>query len=173
MNYDELLERLNALVGHEIWMLLWSGGDKQSAIASLSGIFERADSDAAEAAERSLLKERMKRAGKPNGKVDEALKRHDELVDALRYRSETGEWPPDMDTTGAIAIGISNPDADRSQSFVSVVAGGQAVKLYLNEDRFMSAGYDRDGLTVKFGDTVLTFMGVYRKKHRDHQRKQG
>jgi hypothetical protein len=167
VNYDEMIERLNSVVGSEIWILLWSGSDKQGVVASLSGILERAESASALTADRLQITETMDRQGVPPEIIEETLEQREQLVDAVRHRRETGEWPPDM--PGAIAVAERDSDAGRSEGFVILVAGHRAMSLYFEEDQFVSADYDRDGLTVKFAGTALTFMKVYRQKPRRPQ----
>jgi hypothetical protein len=147
MNYDEMIERLNSVVESEIWILLWSGSDKQSVVASVSGILERAHSHPARAAERLHISETMERSGLPR-----------DALDQIQKQSQPG-------------IIQREPGAGRSEGFVIVAAGQRAVTLLLEEDHFIAADYDQDGLTVKFAGTALTFMKVYRQKPRDHQRK--
>jgi hypothetical protein len=171
MNYDEVIQRLATVVGKSVWVLVWADGDPCSVVASLSGVLEWGGSEAAGAAWRAYRADALSRSHLPKDVAEKVLSRGDELFDALRQRRETGEWPPDIGQPGIIAVAEKDPGAGRREHFMLATGGQRAAEIYLDEDDFQGAGYDRDGLTVRLAGATLTFMNVYRRKPRDHQRK--
>src|SRR3954447_16513087 len=135
VTYEEMIDRLNAEVGSELSILVWTNERKEDVIASLTGTFERGDSEAAQAASRAQIADKLERQSLPPDLAEELVQNFDELADAHRHRQETGEWPNEF-RGAVIAVGESGPGAGRREHFMLVCGGQRASDLYLDEKDF-------------------------------------